>query len=550
MKKIYALTCALAAVANLSAQKIDSNADNAREMISEFKNLSIETNRTPDAPFVSESEMIKQAKAAQAEEETVYQYYYADGMMHGGVSPTAGLYYPVILVPHSDSTVWHSYWKNDVAPSWCLTNSAKTPLAESSYEYVSIYQIGGDYYLPEVGEGTYTDSTNNIKYLAYTYGGPYASRAFLRYGATRETSYPMTLCGMWTSNPGSSSGQDMYSVGAGSNGKYAYGTNLVVSSGRMDTIIQIVEGISPLCIDAVRIPIYGQSTDSIGSMIPEGAKVKLEIFPVEDRTIYMYQPLGTAYFTADDYTPANGYRYTGVINTSFMVDEDGFEVSKSITTTNSFALMITGFNETGCNFGIKSDYFCPKSETTYFKKDGKYSTIWSGGGNNLAISYIGYWPTLTDNWYQDEEVSETWEAPIEGGYATYTDSVVESSIYLYTNTNVIDWEFKCTDEEGKEVEWVTILSDTTGIYTQYNAVAIGYEAEPLPQGVTSRKAYASINVDGISYTRIITQGETTGIKAIAGEAKKSSNEKFFIKNDKLYINKNGMTFDMLGRMVK
>lgn len=544
MKKIYALTCALAAVANLSAQKIDSNADNAREMISEFKNLSIETTRTPDAPFVSESEMIKQAKAVQAEEETAYQYYYADGMMHGGVSPTSGLYYPVILVPFADSIVWHSYWKNDVAPSWCSTNSAKTPFEESSYEYVAdFYKIGGAYYLPEVGGGT--DSTNNIKYLPYSYGLPYPDRAHLSCGATRETIYPMTLCQMWTTD-----GQDMYSIGAGSYGKYAYGTNLVVSSGRMDTIIQIVRGISPLCIDAVRIPIYGQSTDSIGSMIPEGAQVKLELIPVVDNKIYSNQPFGTAYFTAEDFTPANGYRYIGVINTSFMVDEDGFEVSKSITTTNSFALMITGFNETGCNFGIKADYYCPKSETTYFKKDGKYTTVWTGGGNNMAITYIGYWPTLTDSWYQDEEVSETWEAPIEGGYATYTDSVVESSIYLYTNTNVLDWEFKCTDEEGKEVEWVTILSDTTGLYTQYNAVAIGYDAEPLPQGVTSRKAYASINVDGISYTRIITQGETTGIKAIAGEAKKSSNEKFFIKNDKPYINKNGMTFDMLGRMVK
>lgn len=548
MKKIYTLVCAMAAFTTLSAEKVQSKEDNVSEGF-ELKQLSIETNKTPDAPMLSEAEMlsnVRKVTVADGEKKTINdsQYYFTDGLMYAGVSPTGGLYYPKMIIPYADSVVWRSLYTNDVAPAWTVTTGQGTTVKEeSSYTYSASYSIG-NYYQPQVEAGTYTTDTTITQYEAYTYGGDYASKSYVMSGFRRGDGLPMTLCQMWRKG-----GQDMYQVGAGTAGKYCYGTNLVASSGRMDTMLQIVRGTAPMCIDGVYIPIYGQKTDSIGSMLPNDAKIKLELLAVEGNKIIMNDVLGTAYVGAEDFTQSASRQYTGTLYATFFVMEDEFEVSKSITTTNSFALMITGYNEQECNFGINSDYYCPINGTTYYKKNGKFTTLWNGDGNNLAISYDAYYPVLTDKEYQDF-VPEKLEAPIGGELAFYSDTTTHQVIDLYTNTDYNDWEITAVDAEGNEVEWVKLVSDTT-YYGSDDVVMIAFATEPLPEGTEYREAVVSISVDGITYSRTITQGTATGIKAIANEeTKKSDDKKFVFKNNDLYINKNNMEFDLLGRKAK
>lgn len=550
MKKFFFFACALAAAATMNAR---DNRLVKNEMINEetiaMQDLSIETTRTADAPSLTDAQAAVDGPKKVVASFDDSQYYYTPGMMHAGVSPTGGLYYPVLNVPFQDSLDYHNYWVNEVSPAWYLTNSAHTQLETSSETYKAFYAIG-DYYLPEVGAGIQKSRTGDTTYnfLPYSYGEAYAARAYVASGAYEGVKPAMTLCGMWADTVGGKS-QDLYSIGGGSAGKYAYGTNLTIQGYRLDTLAQLVRGISPMKINSIYVPIYGQSTDSIGSMLPNGAKVKVELFPIRNGRLFPAQPFATAYFSAADYTPTSNFKYIGVVKVVFKEkDELGVETEVPVFTPDSFGVMFTGFNEQNCNFGVRADYYCPRTNTTYFRNKGSWSTIWTGGGHNIALTFDAYWPFLNDTRYQALDVPVIWEAPAAGGLAQYTDTMAQNSFYLYTNTDYDNWEYVAEDEAGNEADWIEVLTDTTGNYARWDAVRIGFRAQALPAGTAYRVAVAGVEVDGVFYGRIIEQGTKPTAIENKYEAKVATEK--VIREGQVLIVKDEKVYNALGQEVK
>lgn len=546
MKKFFFFACAIVAATTMNAaeQRLAKN-DVIGLKMAEMQNLRIETTRKADAPSLTDAQAaVDGPKKTTTVQATFYdsQYYYTPGMMHAGVSPTGGLYYPILNVPYLDSVVYYNYWTNTVEPAWYLTNSAHTQLESSSQTYVAYYGIG-DYYLPEVGEGSQQSVTGDTTYFfrPYSYGEAYAQRAYVASGAKESFNKPaMTLCQMWADTLDGKQ-QDLWSVGAGSAGKYAYGTNLVISEYRLDTLAQLVRGMNPMKINALYLPIYGQYGDSIGSMLPNGAQVKVELFPIRNGRLFPDEPFATTYFSAADFTPATGYRNSGVVKIVFTEqDEQGATVEVPVFTPDSFGVMFTGFNEQNCNFGIKSDYYCPRANTTYYRNKGTWNTIWSGGGNNIALTFDAYWPFMSDHTYQDFEVPMTWTAPVEGGMALCQDTT--ESIYLYTNTDFANWTFFAKDTLGNDVDWVEVVTDLTN-YTDQDIVEIGFQAQVLPAGVDYRVAEVGVKVDGITYSRIIEQGEEpTALESTTATVKVQK----VIENGQVIILRDGKRYNVLG----
>jgi hypothetical protein len=259
-----------------------------------------------------------------------------------------------------------------------------------------------------------------------------------------------------------------------------------------DTLISTVRNLSPLKISAVNIPVYNNQGTTI---MPEGGQVKVELFAADLTTgkIYTDSLLGEAVATVENFLDLNGKM--GTITATFQ-EEDPFGgmMDVSIVVEGDFVLQLTGYNESGCDFGIFADYYTPGG-TTMYKVGGKYTPIFSAS-SNLAVSYDAYWPTLVN----DTTLNEM-NAPLAGGMCHYGEDTEDYAAVLYTN--VYDVEGAWSIETP---EWVSVYAVDTTYLTSAGAVMIAFEAEELPATVEGRKEVVSIDADGFVYEFVITQG--------------------------------------------
>jgi hypothetical protein len=259
-----------------------------------------------------------------------------------------------------------------------------------------------------------------------------------------------------------------------------------------DTIISTVRNVSPLKINAVNIPVYSDGTKAI---MPEDAEIKIELFAADLTAgkIYTDSLLGEAVATVENFLDLNGKM--GTISVVFQVEDIlGGMMDAPIVVEGDFVLQITGYNESGCNFGIFADYYTPGG-TTMYKVGGKYTPIFSAS-SNLAVSYDAYWPTLVN----DTTLNEM-NAPVAGGMCHYGEDTEDYVAILYTN--VYDVEGAWAIETP---EWVSVYAVDTTYLTSNGAVMIAFEAEELPADVEGRKEVVSIDADGFVYDFVITQG--------------------------------------------
>lgn len=426
-----------------------------------------------------------------------HDYYFTEGMMHFGYTPQFyGLLNSFIAVPYMDSVVWTNYYG---PTNWYMQHNDAL-VAENSETYVTGYGIDGSYYLPYTTDHTLTqgDKTYNIKGYKYAAGnenGGYLASAVSPIIISTGEMIPLTLCGMETDPMNNESGSDFYQIGAGARGAYAYGTNLIADTATKvtaDTLISTVRNLSPLKISAVNIPVYNNQGTTI---MPEGGQVKVELFAADltKGIIYTDSLLGEAVATVENFLDLNGKM--GTISVVFQVEDIlGGMMDAPIVVEGDFVLQITGYNESGCNFGIFADYYTPGG-TTMYKVGGKYTPIFKAS-SNLAVSYDAYWPTLVN----DTTLNEM-NAPVAGGMCHYGEDTEDYVAILYTNVYDIEgaWSIQTP-------EWVSVYAVDTTYLTSNGAVMIAFEAEELPAEVEGRKDVVSIDADGFVYDFVITQG--------------------------------------------
>ncbi len=513
MKKSLLFACALVIVGQVAAQTkvydLDVIANEKKVTIGE-----VEMNQ-PMTFEAFNAESAAKYRAA-AEEFAGSDYYYCDGMMHAGLNADFYGYYPMIIIPYLDSVIW----KNAVGPTtWSeYSRSGWTVYEENSESYVSGYGFG-IYYLPKTSEHTYTlktaagnDTVVNIK--GYIYGESEA-RQFLASGYhSNEGNIEMTLCGMYTDTL--NGGEDFYRVGAGSRGSYSYGTNLLVDSitGKTaDTIGVIVRNLGTMKIEQINIPVYNASEND-AAILPEGASVNVALYAA-DLTAGLIDKgtvLAKTTVTVDDYASVGSGMGTIVVK-FYEKNILGDLVETPIVIDGDFYLELTNFNESKCDFGIYSDYYTPGG-TTLYTLNGKYTTLWSSGGSNLAISFDAYYPAIVCDTTVNVMV-----VPVEGGLAYYEGDEENNAALFFTNNNPEDWEIDVP-------EWLEYDIDTT-YYSSNDAVYVLFNAQELPEGEEGRYAEVVINADGATYTLYIKQGdiEITGTEDVVVDKKQFFNNK-------------------------
>ena len=491
MKKFTLLSAVL--VAGMATAQVEMTAPISKEIRkAEFKSIEMTAEVT-----MEEWNGVKKVTTA---DYAAHDYYFVEGMMHFGYTPQFyGLMSSFIAIPYMDSVVWTNYYG---PTNWYMQHNNELA-AENSETFVTGYGIDGSYYLPYT-----TDHTLNVngtdyqikgyKYAAGNENGGYVASATSPIIISTGEMIPLTLCGMETDPMNNESGADFYQIGAGARGTYAYGTNLLADTlgTTADTLISTVRNLSPLKINAVNIPVYSDGSTAI---MPEDAEIKIEILAADllKGIIYTDSILGEAVATVENFLDLNGKM--GTISAVFQVEDIlGGMMDAPIVVEGDFVLQITGYNESGCNFGIFADYYTPGG-TTMYQVGGKYTPIFSAS-SNLAVSYDAYWPVVAN----DTTLNEM-NAPVAGGMCHYGEDEEDYVALLWTN--VYDVEGAWAIETP---EWVSVYAVDTTYLTSNGAVMIAFEAEELPAEIEGRQEVVSIDADGFVYEFVITQGTVQG----------------------------------------
>lgn len=492
MKKISLFVCAVSLATFAIAQETVQNVNELRTPTQRKINfISVEQEQPMTFEPFNAATVAKQKAAA--EEFYVSDYYYCEGMMHAGLTADFYGWVPMILLPYQDSIVW----KNAVGATTWTVNGRE--VATDTNSYVTGYGVNGTYYLPQTKEHTFTftkgetDTTVNVS--GYMYGASEPKQFLASAISGGEDNIIMTLCGMYTDTL--NGGNDLYRVGAKPYGNYSYGTGLKIAEGKTaDTIGVIVRNLAVMKINQINIPVYNASKNS-ELIIPENGSVKLTIYPTDLSKDSIYsneEPIAETTMTANDFLDAGSGMGT-LVAKFYETNILGDLVETPLVIDGDFYVELTNFNESGCDFGIYSDYYTPGG-TTLFTINGQYKTLWSGGGSNLAIGFDAYYPTLFS-----DTTDNVLSAPLLGGVAAYENG--RSDILLYTNA---DPELGLTIEAP---DWVKYEMDTT-LFSDYSVVFLTIEAEQYTESGTGREGEVVITADDVVvYTLLIKQGVVT-----------------------------------------
>ena len=498
MKKITLLSAVLVAGMATAQVQVPMNMEIRKAEFSSIEMTAEVTMEEWNAEYVAKQN-------AAAADYAAHDYYYAEGMMHFGYTPQFyGLMSSYIAVPYLDSVVWTNYY----GPTSWYSQANNSLVAENSETYVTAYGIDGQYYLPYTTDHTLTqgDQTYNIKGYKYAAGnenGGYLASAIAPVIISTGEMIPLTLCGMETDPMNNESGSDFYQISATGRGAYAYGTKLVVDTATgatADTLLSTVRNLSLMQISAVNIPVYNANGTAI---MPEGGQVKIEIFAADltQGIIYTDSVLATTVVTAENFLELSATM--GTITAKFY-EEDPFGgvMEVNVAVAGDFVIQLTGYNESGCDFGIFADYYTPGG-TTLYKVNGKYTPIFSVS-SNLAISYDAYWPAIQG--YDGDVMT----VGVEGGaavYGQYPMALLETNTYMsMEDTWIVDYP-----------EWLTVEYGVVNVGTEEQPWYMGgvqVTAEPLTDGA-GRKGVITIDADGVLYELYVHQGDiTSGVEDV------------------------------------
>ena len=486
--------------------------------------------------FIKEHEGVR---AAQAAEYDLADWYYAPGSFYLGLYEGLGGYnLGMILLPYMDSVVFYNYYGST---DWSFNG---TTVDEKTDEFVTSFGVNGLYYVPQTTDHDfnpnrdwgkdYKDTTLSVK------GTMYAEAADAQYLCSAvegkflngDNAY-MTLCAMWADPLYEESGNDFWRVGGGATGDpYFNGTGVHIDgdSKTADTLGIIVDNRGVMKIEQILFQIYADNKSTPQGLIPDGAQLRVSLFPLDDKGIHFNDTIATTVVTnADIKGSAASWGYYGTMHAKFFETDIFGSVSQvPVWVDGSFYLQLTNFNETGCDFGFFSDYDCPTTATTVYQHDGKFSYRGgrnSGGGSygqNLGISFDAYWPTLVNDTACNELIAPV-SSSEEEIYAHFGDDEENLVVWLYSNVNYEEWNVETED-------WIEPAIVSTDYWEDYNVIALVFVVQPLPEDETGRRGIVTFEADGATYEFVIKQGE-------APDA---------VESTKVDFRHDGKTYNMLG----
>lgn len=442
--------------------------------------------------------------------------YYVPGAFHLGLYEGMDSYaIGCIIVPLLDTV----RYMNAYGPTnWSVNGNL---VAENTDTYKTRYWVNGMYHVPETSDHDFEAPDGETYFLKGTMYGDgakyqYALSAMESKWLNGENFY-MTLCAMETDTMNNSSGNDLFMVGGKQSADpYQDGCGVHLDSAdraiTADTLGILVPNAGLMKIEQILFPIYNAETLNDSLVLPADAVLRVALFPITENGIDFSDTIAKTEMTRADFVNAGATWGTiGTIHAKFYAtDIFGATTQVPVYVDGSFYVQLTNYNESGCDFGIYEDFYCPFTGTTVYQYKGQISPRYSRGaggkyGQNLAVTFDAYWPTLINDTTTGDaplcpQPKEGWSmtAPVEGGWAFLGEDPENQANYLYSNVYPEDWSF------DYDVDWIDFAVDTT-YWGQYGVALVGFYAEELPTDVQSREATVTIDADGATQIFTILQ---------------------------------------------
>lgn len=398
MKKIYSLSLVALFAISATAQVMTQAESFKPATFNGKKMLQMEgtMDRSTQA-LEGDFKLTKRAAKAAGVSDTL-DYLRPFGAFFVGMSSDLGQYYPRIICDTVDTMTFrnNSAIYSGSNTYWMMVSSQGTGIDTAwNLELEPLPEAGYYYPMPSLVILDETDEENITVLNSYQYGSAYADKAYVL--AKPEYAMPLTTCAMYTDTllEPKHGGNDMWAVGAGDYGKYAYGSNLNVGTAEApyyaDTLVTLFDNLTTMHIDSAFLTIYNFDANSIAEMIPAGATIQLELLPVginaQGKIVIGSTPYATASATNTD-AYAENFNDGGVmasLNFAFGTKNalGGF-TPKPVDISGPFVARLSGFSSNGCDFGIYSDNYYSESQT-YFVIDGGMYGLWRDP-NNILLS--------------------------------------------------------------------------------------------------------------------------------------------------------------------
>lgn len=527
------------------------------KMFVETKDYSIEGRK--GTVTIKADEITMTLDITQTAAEKSMSYYNVDGALYYGTSNTAGAYTTqYMFVPYADSVAVVS----QVGPgTWYggkNHNLDTTTIGSDTYWIYAPSNVNNYVmYVP------YFQSDIKELYSEWQWGGviKYRANARMRVGSGRKA----YLCApQYHPDSLASDGKtsDMYMRSGTFSGQsihYCYGSMVGnEEQGYYNYIGSYIHTNGVVWADSIFVPIYSYAIYKEGApqekatIFGENGRITLSIYsatkaengsPIIDREHPIYQA------TADssNFLWNSSTAYKGAI-TFVKIEKSGIgidQVVPFISEGGDFYAELSGFNESGMDFGLYSDGYPVAGQANgqgWFYKDGKYNKVWSKQ-YDLYMTFNGFFPFIK-TMYGATEVNV--DATGENVSIIYPELDPEkqeqSDLLLRSNRDYGEWEY------DDVYDWMTLSLDTTDIWNSNNFTDITFEVDPNP-GADRTDTLVFVNHGIELRIPVIQKGEGTGFINLMEKQNNVKTEKIF-KNNNILIRRNNDLFTIEGKKVK
>ncbi len=479
MKKIYMILGAMALTVAMNAQQKITRMV-MPELIKQEAPTAVCNKVLSSEGFAMNAVPFKAPKTEEKDTTLFGQYYIAD-QMYMSFKPgyvTSGVY---LITPYMETTYYNSVYGPG---KWVyLDEDGKTATVEDTAVFAhSTPSYSWDDYknptlsvyprqIPSVDSSILYNVTFTDYMYAYAVESYWPGQGVTPTGRMNGYWWPaqLTNCEMMTADRSGDkqAAGNRYMVSSGAAGTpWCFGTGMEIAkwgAGTLDTLCNVIpvpEGKAMWC-DTVFVHCYNQDAASIEQIFPETTELTLTIYPI-DIVVDPETGKKTQWFRSDSIIAQatakqkdcveDGGGYT--IQFVFM-DVDVFgniNVKPAVMEQRCYA-ELTGFNESGCNFGIYCDYWeTPTGGRTLWVKNNQ---LHSYGDMNIDMAFNAYYPDMhlfSDTWI--EEVPQE-GGPISMGWINSETGQIETEEQIEFSCNIaegFDDDVDLLDENGESID--------------------------------------------------------------------------------------------------
>lgn len=197
----------------------------------------------------------------------------------------------------------------------------------------------------------------------------------------------------------------------------------------------------------------------------------------------------------------------------------GFDTPISLVINDAFAIVLSGLEQPGMDFGILTDYANKIDGSSYFTKVDAITGVSDGGLYKASTNNMNMYFMMNSyfNYLFAEKQTQTLTAPAEGGSALDNTKNPGAVIYSFFNvTDSVTNEVMVSYDEKTLPTWLTVTYDDS-YFKDYNALVFDFKAEAIPAGVSSRTANVVFNSYGAQTTITINQNAANGLETIKNQ---------------------------------